>query len=371
MRGFPMGVVMTSKNGLMNTSPQRCSRRPVGLISFFGAIICLLASVLACAPQPEESTPTPSPTATKPLVIPDNDNVEALNAAKAALDKLEFGLAPLLKEDATKIVIEPGPEGEMARLAYSLQPANPAEWPSVDSFILAYAAQQSLLQSPEVRGVILGRFAVAAPLSNLQDRVDHVAVWVRFADNSQAIVDFSPLASSFGALHSATELLSNQAQIEGQFAGWRHGVPLNLLQPMQVIKKNGNVYYLLAQVLITPDRYKFSLRVHLTQTATPIQPLRLTRGTMAIVEIKRTDYDALRQLLLADGPTAFNQKPELLSHLGDDDSAMQAILNENLLLLWHLVTKLEHQLPPPDSTPVPTLTPTPTPTRPALPQDTS
>lgn len=349
----------------------RLRRRPassLGLI--FGIIIWLAAVLPACAPQPE-LTPTPSPTPTRPLVIPNNDNVESLNAAKAALADFEFGFAPLLEEDATKIVLEPGPEGEVARLAYPPQPANPAEWPAVDSFVLAYAVQQTLLQSPQVRGVALGRFGVAAPLDDLQERVDHVAVWVRFVDGSQAIVDFSPLASSFGALHSATELLTDQDQIASQFAQWRDGVPMSLLQPMKVVEKKNSVYYLLAQVLITPERYKFSLRVHLTQTATPIRPLRLTRGTLAAVEIKRTSYEALRKLLLTDGPTAFNQKPELLSRSGDTDPTMQTILDENLPLLWHLVTKLEHHLPPPDSTPVPTVTPTPTPTRPALPQDTS
>ena len=140
---------------------------------------------------------------------------------------------------------------------------------------------------------------------------------------------------------------------------------------MKVVEKKSSVYYLLAQVLISPERYNFSLRVHLTQNATPIQPLRLTRGTMVAVEIKRADYEALRKLLLADGPEVFSQKPELLSRSGDNDPAMQAVLDENLPLLWHLVTKLEHHLPPPDSTPVPTPTLTPTPTRPALPQDTS
>jgi len=51
---------------------------------------------------------------------------------------------------------------------------------------------------------------------------------------------------------------------------------------------------------------------------------------MAAVEIKRSDYEALRKLLLADGPTAFNQKPELLSRRGDPDPTMQAVLDENL-----------------------------------------
>lgn len=364
------GAVMIQAIGPRGRFLQTRRQPLLKILLMIGAILGLVALLPACASEPTP-TPTPSPTPTRPLVIPNNDNVEALNAAKATLGKFEFGFAPLLEDDATKIVIEPGPEGQLARLAYPPQPANPAEWPVVDSFVLAYAVQQELLQSPQVRGVALGRFGVAAPVDDLQDRVDHVAVWVRFADGSQAIVDFSPLASSFGSLHSATELLTEPDQIESQFAQWREGVPLDLLQPLKVVTKQNNVYYLLAQVLVTLDRYEFSLRVHLTQTATPIRPLRLTRGTMAAVEIKRSDYEALRKLLLADGPTAFNQKPELLSRRGDTDPTMQAVLDENLPLLWHLVTKLEHQLPPPDSTPVPTVPPTPTPTRPALPQDTS
>lgn len=362
---------MTQEIGPIDKFLQICRHPLPTVLLIAGALFGLVAFLPACASDEPTPTPAPSPTATRPLAIPNNDNVEALNAAKAALGKFEFGFAPLLENEATKIVIEPGPEGQLARLVYPLQPANPAEWPAVDSFILSYAVQQKLLQSPQVRGVALGRFGVAAPLDDLQNRVDHVAVWVRFADGSQAIVDFSPLASSFGALHSATELLTESSQIESQFAQWRQGVPLNLLQPMKVVTKNNNVYYLLAQVLITFDRYEFSLRVHLTQTATPIRPLRLTRGTMATVEIKRSDYEALRKLLLTDGPTAFNQKPELLTRRGDPDPTMQTILDENLPILWHLVTKLEHQLPPPNSTPVPTVTPTPTATRPALPQDTS
>lgn len=359
---------MSAENNSIDLTTSVQSPALFKLIALVAGLAVLL---LACTPEEPPPLPTPMPTATRPMAIPDNDNVEALNAAKAALGDFEFGFASLLEEDATRLVIEPGPLGEIARLAYPPQPENPAEWPAVDSFILAYAIQQSLIQSPQVHGVALGRFGVAAPLDDLQDRVDHVAVWARFADGSQAIVDFSPLASSFGSLHSATELLTDQNQIENQFAQWRQGVPLDLLQPMKVVSKQNNVYYLLAQVLVTPDRYHFSLRIHLTQTATPIRPLRLTRGSGAEVEIKRTDYEALRKLLLADGPTAFNQKPELLTRSGDPDAIMKAILDEQLPLLWHLITKLEHQLLAPDATPVPTVTPTPTATRPALPQDTS
>lgn len=331
----------------------------------------LLALLLGCA-SPPTPTPAPSPTPTRPVALPKNQNVDALNAAKSSLGAFEFGFAPLLEDDKTKVVIEKGSDGEIARLAFPEQPANPAEWPAVDSFVLSYAIQQYLLQSPNVLSTALGRFGLASPVGDVQDHIDHVAVWVRFSDGSQAVVDFSPLASSYGSLHTATELLTEPARVEGQFAQWRQGVPLNLMQPLKIVQQKNNVYYILAHVKVSPERYTFSLRVYLTQTATPIRPLNLTRGVIAQIEIKRSAYAALRKLLLTDGPDSFAQHPELLTRSGDQDPEMGAILDEQLPLLWHLVTKLE---PPqtvlPTSTPVPTATPTSTPTPPALPQETS
>jgi hypothetical protein len=361
---------MTPTSDSLAAFPRHPPQKVFNPLLILATLVWIIAMLSACAEEPPP-TPTPRPTSTRPLVIPDNQNVEALNTAKAALGNFEFGFAPLLQEDETRVVIESGPEGEIARLAYPPQPANPAEWSAVDSFVLSYAVQQNLLQSPHVLTAVLGRFAVAAPLEDLQDRVDHVAVWVRFADGSQAIVDFSPLASSFGSLHTATELLTTPDQIEAQFAEWRQGVPLNRLQPLKVAPQNGSVYYLLAEVTVSPEQYEFSLRVHLTQTATPIRPLQLTRGTMAKIAINRADFEALRQLLLADGPTVFSQKPELLSHSGDPDPALQAVLDEHLPLLWHLVTKLEPPPANPAATPVPTATATPTATPIPLPQETS
>ncbi len=360
---------MFPKNKPFESFPPYRSSKALSLLTLLGVILWLNALLPACRSEPPP-TPTPSPTPTRPLIIPSNQNVDALNAAKTALGHFEFGFAPLLEKGETRVVIETRPEGEVARLAYPPQPANPAEWPAGDSFILSYAVQQNLLQSPHVLSAAPGRFGVAAPLEDLQERVDHLAVWVRFSDGSQAIVDFSPLASSFGSLHMATELLIDSAQIEAQFAEWRQGVPLNRLQPMQVVFKNGNVYYLLAEVTVAQDHYEFSLRVHLTQTATPIRPLQLTRGAMAKVNIKRSDFEALRQLLLAEGSEAFNQKPELFNFSGDPDPAMRAVLDEHLPILWSLVTKLEPSANP-AAPPVPTATPPPTRTPIPLPQETS
>lgn len=292
-------------------------------------------------------------------------------AAQAALSDFEFGFAPLLQEETTRVLIQAKPEGEVAQLAYPRQPVNPADWPVVDSFVLSYAVMQYLLQSAQVQSVSLGRFSLPAPIEDLQDRVDHVAVWVRFSDGSQAVVDFSPLSSAFGALHAPTQMLFAPEEIELQFEQWRQGVPLNLLQPMKVVRQDGNVYYVVAGLQVTPERYEFGLQVHFTQTATPIRPLQLTRGALAAIEINRSDFEALRQLLLADGPQAFSRRPELLRRAGDTDPVIQKILDDNLELLWRLVTKLEPLPPAPPGTPTPRPTLTPTPTRPALPQETS
>jgi hypothetical protein len=340
-------------------------------IRLTGLALLLLALLTACRPATPPADPTVTPSPTRPLAIPQNQNVDTMMAAQAQLKDFEFGLAPLLQEDTTRIVIENKPEGEVARLAYPLQSPNPTDWPAADSFIIAYATLKYLLQSNQVESVSLGRMNLAAPVEDLQDHVDHVAVWVRFTDGSQAVVDFSPLASAFGALHTPTQMLFTSQEIEGQFEQWRQGVPLNLLQPMKVVRQDSNVYYVLGGVQVTPEEYQFSLQTHLTQTATPIRPLQLTRGALAAVEINRDDFEPLRQLLLKDGPDAFAKHPELLRHAGDTDPALQKVLADNLGLLWHLVTKLEPPPPSPPGTPTPQPTLTPTPTRPALPSETS
>ena len=58
----------------------------------------MIMGVLACSPAPSP-TPTPLPTPTQRPSVPQNDNVEALNSAQAALAEVEFGLSPLLMEE--------------------------------------------------------------------------------------------------------------------------------------------------------------------------------------------------------------------------------------------------------------------------------
>lgn len=353
------------------------TKMQLALPQIFSLVLCVIAMLVACTPAPPAPTRTPTPTATRSVNRANNKNVDALNAAQATLSESNFGFAPLLVMDQTRLVIEIKPEGEVVRLAYPRQSTNPAEWPTRDSFLSAYAVRYALLSSPQVARVALGRFSVAAPVDDLQDRIDHVAAWVRFADGSSAVVDLTPLATSFGALHSATELLTNDEQIESQFSAWRDGVAMNVLQPMKVIRQGSNTYYLLAQVLVSSDLYEFSLRAHPVQPASPIEPLTVSRGAMAKVEIKRADFETMRELLVDAGPSAFEQRSALLNRLGSDNSALTTILDDHLELLWHMVTKLEDQPSPiigtPTPTPTPTVTPTPTstPTRAPLPLSTS
>jgi hypothetical protein len=293
-----------------------------------------------------------------------------MNAAQAALSEVEFGLAPLLEADDTRLHLEKGESGVVAKLAYPLQPADPAQWSAVDSFVMSYAAQTILLNTGQVQRVTLGSFDLAAPVANLGDVVNHVAVWVTFIDGTQAIVDLSPLSTDFAAQHKAEEFLGNINQVQERFELWREGVFLNNLQPMKVVDQEGETYYLLAQVLVFPDHYHFSLRVHTVQVADPMQPLRLVQGAMVSADLDRAKFETAQAQLLADGPTAFEQTPELITRQGSDNATLNNILTDNLSLLWHMVTKLEHEPPDPAElvpttptpTPSPTSTPTPTPT---------
>jgi hypothetical protein len=332
-----------------------------GTIVGVSSIILIL--LLSCRPTPTP-VPTPTPTPTRPIGLSTNKNVKALNAVQAALNDLEFGFAPLLVQDETRVLIETKPEGEVARLVYPLQPADPAVWSTVDSFILACAVRNVLLDFPQVEHVALGSFDLSAPVDDLGDLVNHVAVWVTFTDYTQAIVDLSPLATNFAAQHEAESLIYAPSAIEEQFAIWRQGVFLNQLQPMKVVTEDGETYYLLAQVLVFYDHYEFSLRVHPVQTADPMRPLRLMPGALVSLEVDREDFEAMQELIAAEGPNVFRQRPELLTRQGNNNQTLDVILDEHFYLLWHLVTKMEHRLPDPDfiPTPTPTFTPTPTPT---------
>ena len=187
-------------------------------------------------------------------------------------------------------------------------------------------------------------------------------MWVKFNDGSEAIVDLTPLATNFAPRHIAREYITDPNVIQNQFNAWRESVPFNILQPMVVVTENNNLYHLVAEALVFPNRYEFSLRAYLVQTATPMRQLQLTQGALANIEINRADFEDVRQLLVTAGPTVFNEKPELLRRAGGNNLELQSVLDQNLFLLWHMVTKLEHKESPTAGTPVPTYTPTLTPT---------
>ncbi|MDX1521400.1 MAG: hypothetical protein R3264_07220 [Anaerolineae bacterium] len=332
-------------------------------------LIALLFSV-ACTSTPPP-TPVPTATATEiPRRSSFNDNVDAMNAAQAALKEVEFGFAPLLEDDNTRLRLEDSSTGTVLRLAYPQQPEDPTQWTAVDSFVLAHATQRVLLTTGQVERVVLGELELAAPVADRGDIITHVAVWVTFVDGTQAVIDLSPLSTDFAAQHQASAFLGSIAAVEERFNLWRDGVFLNQLQPMKIVEEAGERYFIVAEAQAFPDRYQFSLRTHTVQVADPMQPLRLIQGTMATVELDRADFETVQQQIEADGPLAFNENPDLVSRLGSDSPILNQILDEHLSLLWHMVTKLEHEPPDPSElvpatptvTPTPTATPTPTPT---------
>ncbi len=346
---------------------------------FIFILLSLAIILVACGAEPEE-TPTPTLTSTPFPGPPRNENVEALNAAQAALDEQDFGFAPLLQDETARVILERTNGSEVARLAYPQQPADPSAWPSVDSFLSALAVRSFMIDLPQVIRVALGRFDAPASIDNAAENVEHVAAWITFDDGSRAIIDLSPLATNFAPRHIPDRMILDATEIEQIFVDRRTGVNLDRLQPMLVVEEEGRPYYLLAKVLVSFDRYTFALNLYPVEPADPITPMSLRPGTTAQLEINRDEFKALQELVEDAGPTVFNDQPQLLTRQGSTDETVTAVMDENLYLLWHLITKFEHELPDPTiptstptitPTPSPTPTPTPTPTPKKLPLLTS
>jgi len=337
---------------------------------FLLVTIGMIFILSACQAKPDEA-PTAIPSPTRPITAPRNENVEALNAAQAALAEVDFGFAPLLLDDEARIIIETQPGVEIARLTYPQQPADPAAWATVDSFVSAYGVRQVLLGSPQVGRVALGMLTFPASVGQAAENVEHIAAWVTFADRSRAIVDLTPLSTNFAPRHTPGQMLTDPNQLEAIFTDRRTGVLLNQLQPMTTIEQDDQLYYLLAKVIVSYDSYEFSLRTHPVKPADPMTPMEIRPGASVGVKINRDEFAALQKLLIEDGLSAFDENPNLLLHDGSTDQTLIEIQNEHLDLLWHLITKFEHQ--PPDSsipTATPTITPTPSPTLTPIPTAT-
>ena len=73
-------------------------------------IFLIVAGMLAACTGTPPSPPTPTATATAiPRRSSFSDNVAAMNAAQTALSEVDFGLAPLLELDDTRLRLETGP----------------------------------------------------------------------------------------------------------------------------------------------------------------------------------------------------------------------------------------------------------------------
>jgi hypothetical protein len=347
--------------------------------SFLVTILFSLIFLVACLAEPPEETP-PTPTATRISAAPRNENVEALNSAQAALRHQAFGFAPLLMEDEARIVIENNLGAEQARLIYPEQPLEPAKWPSVDSFVSACSVRQVMSMLPQVRRVTLGKFGVSASIGATAEKIEHYAAWIMFNDGTRAVIDMSPLSTNFAPRHAPDQMLPDDAEVETIFAERRTSVDLGQLQPMKVIRHEGEPYYLVAKVLVHYDRYDFSLRLYPVQIADPMRPMNLRPGVTADIEINRNEFEQLQALAKEEGPAIFKEKPELLLRRGGNSEPLTPLLDEQLELMWHLVTKFEHEgpdpsvatpTPAPTDTPMPTATPEPTGTPRGLPLITS
>ena len=324
----------------------------------------MIMGVLACSPAPSP-TPTPLPTPTQRPSVPQNDNVEALNSAQAALAEVEFGFAPLLMEESAKITLESGTAGEKTRLVYPEQSADPTEWSTVDSFVSAYATRHILRTMPNVSRVALGSFGVSASVGSEAENIEHFAAWITFSDRSRAVVDLTPLSTNFAARHTPDSMMTEDIVIDGIFTDRRTGVDLNTWQPMSVVEQDNQLYYLLAKVTVSFDEYVFSLRMHPVKPADPMEPMQIRPGIIATIPIARDEFADFQERVADEDPSYFGDQPDAITFEGSPTQLLTTVFTRNADLLWHLITKFEHQAPDPDlptPTPMPTATPTLTPT---------
>jgi hypothetical protein len=276
----------------------------------------------------------------KPAVTDDplpEQDAQILARLQVNLSDVDYGFAPLLLDPASRVVVEDG----IAYLVYPTQPADPREWQTMDCFATAYAVRDQLLKNERVSDVALGLVTLPSGLEDGLSR--HVAAWVTFADGHTTTVDLTPLAADpIAPHHVPVHLDRDQESIERQFEKWRHGIFLSKAQPMLVTRRDGRLYYLLASVLILDDEYQFTLHGHQVQPATRDRPLQFDHSAVIGLRFSRSAFANVQPVVTSEGSHAFNARPHLLTRQGDADPALNAVLDEHLYLLWHLVTKFSH-----------------------------
>ena len=268
-------------------------------------------------------------------------NIQTLDSARLVLDRVDFGLAPLLLNEEARIELISTAEDQIARLVYPQQPADPRAWSTTDALIAACAVQRALREDSQISWLRVGAIKVPASVDNEAEEIDHLFVWITFSDGSKAIVDRTPLSTNFAARHNAANRMTlyDESHIEPIFADRRHGVNLNQLQPMLVVENESQPYYLLARVMISKDTYEFSLQAHPVEIADSSHPLSLRPGAISRVTVQQSEFRTLQARAADSGPNFFAQNPELVTRLGASQREMGTVLDNHLHLLWHIVTK--------------------------------
>ncbi|MCB9101776.1 MAG: hypothetical protein H6632_19735, partial [Anaerolineales bacterium] len=136
-------------------------------------------------------------------------------------------------------------------------------------------------------------------------------------------------------------------------------------RPMTVVEQDNQLYYVLAKITVSFDDYTFALRLHPVKPADPMEPMQIRPGIIASVKVSRAEFSEFQARVAQAKPSYFSDQPETLTIEGSSNQSLTTVLNQNVELLWHLITKFEHQEPNPDvptPTPSPTATPSPTPT---------
>jgi len=268
--------------------------------------------------------------------LPEGD-ARILAQLQADLGDAAYGFAPLLLDDDTRVRIK----DDVIYLDYPDLPDDPRAWPVTECFISAYVVRDELLSDERVSDVALGRVVLPSGLEGGGNRY-HVVAWVTFEDDHTTTVDLTPLAADpIGPRYEPDQLVRDEAELDDQFQRMRRGLNLDRTRAMLVTRRDGNLYYLMVSVQIVDAEYQFVLYGHRVQPATRARSLQIDRSAVIALRFKRAAFHEVQSTVAEDGPGAFNARPHWLTRQGDEDPTLNAVLDEHLYLLWHLVVKFQ------------------------------
>ena len=172
----------------------------------------------------------------------------------------------------------------------------------------------------------------------------HVVPWVIFADQGVLALDLTPLGAEFNPMHIPTKIyVGDEArdEIARQFEAYKTAVSLKQGVPMKVEERGGKTYYVMAAINVQEDEYQFLLQAYEIQPATEESPLEFLQGSLVAMRIVTDAFTEIQDQMRQEDPVVLRTKADLLVREGSRDPDLERVLNENLDILYYLITKVQ------------------------------